>query len=233
MHSHLLERSGPADVGRFVAPRLEFDERRHLLATFGRAYQGRHHRAVSRGPVKGLFYSQDMGVRGCLLDEGLGRHGEALVRVVHENVFAGNGGENVNRFVVERGQAHRGHRGERFVLQLGTVEAVDRPQTAVVQQAVQLVDVFGPQIKLPSQKIPDVGVEGGLDLEADGPPEPPSAQLHLDRLQKVVRLFLGQGEVGVADHPERVAALYFHPREQFAEECSNDLFDGHKSLTVG
>ena len=80
-------------------------------------------------------------------------------------------------------QPRRGHGRERVVLELGTVEGVDRPQAGVIQQAFHFVDVFGAQIELTGEKIPDVGIEIGLDLEADRPAETPAAQLHLHRLQ--------------------------------------------------
>ena len=62
VHAHLLERSGPAYIGRLVAPRFELDEGGHLFASLGRSYQGCHHGAVARCPVQGLFYGQDFGI---------------------------------------------------------------------------------------------------------------------------------------------------------------------------
>ena len=81
-----LEVARPADVGLFVEPRLELDQRGDRLAGLRREHQRLDDRAVARGAVERLLDGDDVGVARRLHQE-LRDDVEALERVVDEDVL--------------------------------------------------------------------------------------------------------------------------------------------------
>ena len=69
-------------------------------------------------------------------------------------------------------------------------------------------------------------------MKAHGPAEPPPPQFHFDRFKQVVCFFFGQSQVGIADHPEPMAALYLHAGEELGQERGNDLLHGDEARVV-
>ena len=95
-----LQLAGPDDVRLLVEARLDLDEDHDLLALLGGADQVAHDRRVAARPVERLLDRQDVGVVGGLRDEPLDRRGEALVRVVDEDVAGADRGEHIGRLVL-------------------------------------------------------------------------------------------------------------------------------------
>ena len=68
---------------------------------------------------------------------------------------------------------------------------------------------------------------------AHGPAEAPAAQLHLDRREQVVGLFLLEREVGVAGDPEHRVLLDDHADEQRVQLGGDELLGRQEPLAVG
>ena len=71
VHAGLLELAGPGDVVLLVEPRLDLDQRQHLLAGLGGVDQGVDDRGVARRPVQRLLDGQHLRVGRGLLQERL------------------------------------------------------------------------------------------------------------------------------------------------------------------
>ena len=93
VHARLFEHAGPVDVGLLVEARFELDQRDDLLAVLGRLDE-RARRSRCRCPRCGrcvcLIASTCRIGRG-LVDEGLDRRRERVVRMVHQHVAAAAG----------------------------------------------------------------------------------------------------------------------------------------------
>ena len=90
VHAGLLELARPGDVRLLVEPRLDLDEREHLLAGLGRVDERLDDGAVARRAVERLLDGEHVGVGGGLLEEGLHARRERLVGVVQQHVLPGD-----------------------------------------------------------------------------------------------------------------------------------------------
>ena len=86
LHAGAFEVARPADVGFFVKPRLEFDQRGDRLAGFGRFGKRAHDRAVGRGAVERLLDRDDIRIARRLGQE-LHHHVERFIRVMNDQVL--------------------------------------------------------------------------------------------------------------------------------------------------
>src|SRR5207248_9064360 len=122
--------------------------RRNMLAALGRPDQrtgyGTHR---TRGPVERLLDCKDIGILGRLVDERLGGGGKGVVGVVDEDVPVLERFENVCLLHASTLKSALRDRSPRLVLEVGTVEGVDRPQAAQVEQPVDAVDIGGLQLE--------------------------------------------------------------------------------------
>ncbi len=169
VHAGLLKFAGPRDVALLVEPRLDLDQREHLLAVARRLDQGVDDGRVARGAVQRLLDGQHLGVGGGLRQEGLHRRGERVVRVVQQHVGAADRLEHVllvgglhGRQLVVRGGTEGGE------LQAGPVEVRDHVEPAQVQWRGQLVDVRIGDAELAHQQFAHLG--------RAGPRPPPGAR---------------------------------------------------------
>src|ERR1044072_7394498 len=106
---------------------------------------------------------------------------------------------------------------ERRVLERGLVHLVGHLAQAIeVHRAVDPVQVRLLQRELLQQEVHHVLRAVVGDLEAHGVAEVPVQELALERGVQVLDLLLVDEEVGVARHPELVAALGVHPGEELA-----------------
>ncbi len=153
--------------------------------------------------------------------------------MVHQDVALTEHGEEVGRLVPGVGEPRRGHRRPCLLVEVGTVELVYPPQTPEVERSGDLVPIVGTQVELVDQHVAHVVGDLRRHLEAHGPSEPASPQLHLDRGQEVVRLVLLEHEVGVARHPERVVLADDHVGEQRRQLRRDDLLQRHEPFAVG
>ncbi len=62
-------------------------------------------------------------------------------------------------------QAPLGDRCPRLVLEVRTVEGIDRPEAAQVKQAVNTVDIGRLQLELADEEVEDFARHGRIDLE--------------------------------------------------------------------
>src|ERR1700694_3426112 len=146
---HLLERLGPGDVRLFVTASLQFDERHDLFAALGRADQRTDDRTHwTGGPIKRLLDGQDVGVLSRRVDEGFRRGGERVIRVMDEDVAILEGLEDVGLLHPNPLQPPLGDWGPWLVLEVRTIERVDGPEAAQVEQGVHAVDVRGLELEL-------------------------------------------------------------------------------------
>ena len=101
-----LELFRPVDVVGLVEAGLQLDEHGDLHATLGGADQRPDDRAVAAGAVQRHLDRLHTRVGGGLLDERLGRRGEALVRVVdHDRPVAHHRDDRAFRFETRRRSA--------------------------------------------------------------------------------------------------------------------------------
>ena len=120
-----------------------------------------------------------------------------------------------------------------LALEIGTVERVDRPEAAQVEEAVDAVDVRGFELELTDEQAQHFVGHSGIDFESDDlrlallP-----AQLVLDGGQQVRRFLVDQVEVGVACHPEGVLADDLHTGKQLAHVERNHLLERNEPLPV-
>ena len=91
---------------------------------------------------------------------------------------------------------------------------MELPEEREVDRAAQAVHVVRVQIELADEQFEHLVADRVVDLEAHGAVEPAAAQLHLHRLEQVVRLLLLHREVGVARDAERRGLLDDHAGEQ-------------------
>ena len=140
----LLERLRPGDVRLFVATRFELDQSHDLLTALSRPDErsddGAHR---TRGPVERLLDREDVGIPGRLVDERLSGGGKGVVRMVHEDVAVIERVENVGLLHAGTLKSALRDWGPQLVLEVGTIEGIDRPQAAQVEQAVDAVDIGG------------------------------------------------------------------------------------------
>src|SRR5207245_10924242 len=195
----LLQLLGPRDIRLLVTARLQFDERHHLLAALGRADQrpdDRTHRA--RGAIERLLDGKDVGIVGRLVDEGFRRGGEGVIGVMDEDVPVLEGLEDIGLLDPDALQPPLGDGSPWLALEIGTVERVDRPEAAQVEEAVDAVDVRGFELELTDEQAQHFVGHPGIDFESDDlrlallP-----AQLVLDGGQQVRRFLVDQVEGGV------------------------------------
>ena len=148
----LFEGASPRDVRRFVESRFELDERDDLLARLRCADEVADDRALRpRRPVQRPLDREDVRIGGRLLDEGLDRRRERVVRVMHEDVARGGSRRRSIRSPLlsrgrvtsvdprlvrleDRRESRLRRRRPRLFLQLRTVERVHLPEPAEVER---------------------------------------------------------------------------------------------------
>ena len=122
--------------------------------------------------------------------------------MVDEDVAAAHLREEVHVLGLLALQPRLRDRRPRRVAQLAeAADAVDLPQRARVEQAVDLVDLARLEAQRVGELLADARVGVGADLQPHRLAEAPAAQLGLDGLQEVVGL-VGDLEVGVARDAE-------------------------------
>ena len=139
----------------------------------------------------------------------------------------------MRRLAVVGHQPRRHRPAPRVVLQVGPVQAHERPQPAEVEGTGEDVDVVVVEVQLSLQQVTDLVGDRRLQLQADGLAEAAAAQLDLDRGQQVVGLLVLQGQVRVAGDPEGVVLEHLHPREEAVEVGGDDLLERDEALAVG
>ena len=222
----LLELARPDDVRLLVEAGLDLDQDDDLLAPLGGPDEVAHDRRVAARPVERHLDRQDLGVVRGLGDEALDARGEALVRVVDEEVAGPDRAEHVGRLVVvERHEPARHDRRPARRLQVLPIEVRELGDAGEVEHPADLVAVVLREADAAQEDVPGRGRHRALDLEADGLAEAAPAKLLLDGEQEVVRLVLLDRQVGVAGDPEEVRLEDLHAAEQEVQVGLDDLVE--------
>ncbi|EYF01279.1 Hypothetical protein CAP_8433 [Chondromyces apiculatus DSM 436] len=230
LHAALLQHPRPLDVARLVEARLQFDDRRHLLAVLRGARERLQDRRVTARPVQRLLDRQYVGVVGRARHQL--HHGvERVVRVVEEHVLLADHREDVVG-VPERGR-HLG--GERLVAQLTAFVVRDHGhQVGEVERAVDAVHV-GALVDL--QRPAEAG-DAGLhalahaDLDAYGVAAVAAPELCLDGGEQVLPLLLVDLQVPVPRDAERVGAPDLRRREELLHVPGDHVLQQHEGAPL-
>ena len=228
VHAGLLELARPDDVGLLVEPRLDLDEREHLLARLGGVDQRLDDRAVARGAVQRLLDGEHVGVGGRLLEERLHARRERLVRVVHAARRAWRiaakmsarpfgsarlqlhapSSARASGSAARAGRSWRGRTARRGRAAPGRRYTSCSVMSSSLHQQAEghVVHVVG-------------------DLETDRRAEPAAQQLLLERLDEVLGLVLLDLDVLVAGDAERVVLEDLHAGEEVAEVVGDEVLE--------
>ncbi len=226
VHAGLLELACPADIRRLVESRLDLHERQHLLAGLGRLDEGLHDRAVAGRAVQGLFDGEHVGVGSSLLEERLHTRRERLVRVVKQDVLAGDRAEDVGHGIgLGRQQVHARGWHVLAVLEPGPVDLGQLEQPAEIEWSRQSVYILFRDVEFAHEQVEGELVHVVRDLEADRRSEPPAQQLALEGLDEVLRLVLLDLDVLVAGDAELVVVENFHAREEVPQVIGDEVFE--------
>ena len=231
--ARLLERLRPDDVGLLVEPGLQLDERHDLFAGLGGVQECSDDRAPLSGrPVEGDLDREHLRVPRGLLDEGLHRGRERVVRVVDEHIALTEHPEQIGLLTLWCSELGGGHGREGRELQFGTVEVGQLHQSAQAERAGQHVHIAHGHLELAYEQLLDLLGHLRLHLETDGTPEPPPVELRLDGEEQIVRLFLLDLEVGVAGDAEDVMGEHLDPGEQPLESRRDQGLQRHEAVAA-
>ena len=148
-----------------------------------------------------------------------------------EDVPGAHRGEDVRFLVgVGRQQTRRHDRLPWRVVERRDVEIGDRVERVEIEHPGDLVYVRLLDVQAAHQQRPRGVGHGALDLEADDVAEAALAQLLLDRLEQIRRLFLFECQVRVARDAEEVVLEDLHAREERVEVGGDDLLEQHVRL---
>src|SRR5919198_78873 len=104
-----------------------------------------------------------------------------------------------------------------LVLQVGTIQRVDGPQTAEVEEAVHAIDVGRRKLQFSDEQIEDFLGHTGVDFETDDlRPALLPPKLVLNGSQQVGGFLVDDVEIRVTGNPERMLADNLHSRKQLA-----------------
>ena len=231
--ARLLELAGPGDVVDLVEARLDLDDGEHLLARLGGVDEGVDDRRVARGAVERLLDREDLRVGGRLLDEGLHRRRERVVRVLDEDVLLTHRREQVDGLgALGRGEVRVGAREELRELEVAAVDVGDGEEAAQVERGGQPVDLAVADLQLAGQHVEHLGIDVVLDLEPDRRAETAPGQLLLQGGEEVLGVVLLDLEVLVAGDAEGEVLLHEHPGEELVEVARDDVLERDEALAL-
>ena len=233
VHAGQLQFARPTDVAGLVEACLQLEHDGDLLAGFGGANEVPGDLAVSRRSVEGHLDREHFGVAGGLLDERLGRRGERLVRVVHQQLPRADDLEHrLSRFGGCRKSA-RGHRSPGREAQFRPVEVRQLRQGRHLDERIVADDVGWFEFQLGAHAGEhDLG-DVRLHLETNRPAESATTQLHLHGGEQVLGVLVVEREVGVSRHPEARDADDLHSREQPIEMRLDEVLEQDEVVRIG
>ena len=94
-------------------------------------------------------------------------------------------------------------------------------------------DVVGAEVELAQQQLEHLLTDPGLHLDTHRAAEPPAAQLHLDRREQIVGVFVFERQVDVAGDPEDRVLLDHHADEQAVQLGGDELLGRQEANAVG
>ena len=200
------------------------------LAGLGGVDERLDDRAVTAGAVERLLDGEHVRVGGRLLEERLHARRERLVRVVQQDVAAGDRGEDVGLLGrVARQQADARRRDVLRELQVGPVDALQLEQAAEVERRREAVDLLLGDVELLHEQAERHVVHVVADLEPDRRAEAAAQQLLLERLDEVLGLVLLDLDVLVARDAELVVLEDLHAGEQVVEVVGDEVLEGDEA----
>ena len=228
MGARAFQPSRLADIRGLVKARLQFHQRGHRLAAFGRVAERGDDRAVVRGAVKRLLDRQHVRVRRRLVEKA-DDHVEGLIRVVEQHVLLADRREHVAVMVLHT-LRHAGREGG--PLQVAAAVQHQFLQIGDADHALDLNHLIGADAKfLHDQRAQAFGRAGG-DLHADHLTPAAAFQRGLEFAHKVLGLVLDL-DVAVAQDAEGAMAGVAIAGEERAEMKKQQFLKRKKALAAG
>src|SRR6185437_15054917 len=176
------------------------------------------------GAIERLLDREHVGIARRLAQE-IHHRREALVRMMQQNVFLTDAGEEVGAAREAAWHPGREHR----IFQLGALDqVVDRREAVEVDGPRDAVGIDVAQRELPQQELHDVGRAVLRGLEPHRRPVAPMRELALERAAQVIDLFLVDEKIAVAGDPELVTADDLNPGEELLDERLHDAGEEHE-----
>ncbi len=236
MHTDVLEPLRPDDVVLLVEPSLQLDQHGHLLTPLGGVRQRPRDARVTPRSIQRKLDRDDVRVVRGGLDEPLDRRGEAVVRVVQEDVALLDHLEDAPR----AGQSRLGARMERRIPERGHLQRRQAQQVRRVEQAPGLVDVIRRERldwllllvgELAHEQLPDRRRHERVHFDPHDLREPPISHFLLDEAEQILRLVAVLDlKIGVAGDAERVPPQDLDAREQHLQVRADHLLQRHEPV---
>ena len=219
LHAGAFEIARPSDVGLFVEPRLEFDERRDRLARLRRFGKRPHDRRVVGGAVERLLDRDDVRIARGLLQE-LHDDVERFIGMMNDQVLLPDRGEHIAAVIAHAfGMARNvGHEFE-----VGPVEPCQLRQLVHGQDAIHQQHFVVRGRQRPLHECTQLGRHRRFDFKADDGAATATFQGGFEQANQIFRLFLDL-QFGVPDDAERALPLDGVAGEQPVDEQAGGAF---------
>ena len=208
--------------------RLQFDDRRDLLAIVCRPLQRADHRRVTARAVESQLDGQDTLIVGRRLDE-LHHVTERFIRMVKKRVPGANGRPQGARL----DQLRNLLRHKRLIAQMGQArQTVDLEQAGQIEQVRHTVDVQRVQVE-GGRQVRLKGRRGaGLDLQARC--RSPAAFTHflLNGLEQILHFIVVDLVVAVAGHAENGGVQQLHAGKQLRQVQADHGFQRDENVPL-
>ncbi len=220
LHARALKVPRPAQIGLFIKARLQFHQRRDVLACFRRLDQGRDDGRVLRGPVQRLLDGDDVRVPRRLTQE-FHHHVKALIGMVNDQVLGAHRRKDIAPMILDPLWKARLIGIE---LQLGPLIGDHLSQLRHAQQPVHQLHVLFLRMQLLGDKAAQLFGHARLDLQAHQHPAAALLEQRLELAHQILGLFLDL-DIAVANDPEGALADEIEAGEQRIHEQDQDRLE--------
>src|SRR5208282_4047283 len=215
-----LEVARPADVGRLIEPRLEFDDRGDRLSRLGRFDERLYDRRIVARPIERLLDRNDGGIGRGLPDE-LHHHVEAFIGMVHDDVLVADRREAIAAKIADALGKTRIIGREQKIAPFADDQFPGARQS---HEAVDLGDVSVCDTKLVDHKARYRGRHPLVDDEMDDVAAAAALERRFEDADEVLRLFL-DFDLAVAQDAEQAETQNLEAWKQAIEEEAYDALD--------
>src|SRR6056297_148957 len=226
MDPHLLQRSGPADVGRLIKTRLQFHNHSDLLTVLGGINQVLYDSGLLGRPVKRHLNGQHFGIYTSLLYKPLYRGIKRFVWMLQEerSCFPYDM-ENIRilskQFRMIDGLMRR--KVQILPVKLDNLHQMPlRNESFNFKNILVFIDV-----ELCSQHAPQSQGHIRVHLKPDDLSKFSVPEGGFDHRQEIVRLLLVSFGYGISGHPEKIARLNNHTREKQVKVIGDNILYGY------